>query len=92
MNGSYWRMGGTRSAIVSIFLGGDLPRPPGLFWYSEYYSYKRIGLEDYTSKCLPLKYNTYIYYKMAYMPYFYIKLKCLGYSSKIRTTPVLVYF
>ena len=49
--------------------------PPGLFWYSEYYNYECIGLEDYTSKCLPLKYNTCTYHKMAYVPYFYFKPK-----------------
>lgn len=30
---------------------------------------------NYTSKCLLLKYNTCTYYKAAYVPYFYFKLK-----------------
>jgi hypothetical protein len=41
----------------------------------EYYNYECVGLENYTSKCLPLKYNAYTYYKMAYVPYICFKLK-----------------
>ena len=54
-------------------MGADLFQSLDLFWYSEYYNYECIGLEDYTLKCLPLKCNTCTYYKMAYMPYFYSK-------------------
>ena len=49
--------------------------PTGLFGYSEYYNYEYIGLEDYTSEYLLLKYNTCTYYKIVYVPYFYFELK-----------------
>lgn len=48
---------------------------PQLFWDSEYYNCECIGSGDYTSKCLRLKYNTFIYYKIEYVPYFYCKPK-----------------
>ena len=38
-------------------------------------------MEDYTSKCLPLKYNTCTYYKMACVPYFYFKPNTPGCST-----------
>jgi hypothetical protein len=50
-------------------------RSASLFWYPEYYNYECVGLENYTSRCWPLKYNTCLYYEMAYAPYFYFKPK-----------------
>jgi len=67
--------GPLRIGYFYIFGRRDISGPPDLFLYSEYYNYEYIGSEDYTSKCLPLKYRTCIYYKMAYVPYFYSKPK-----------------
>ena len=67
--------GPLRIGYSFYIIGADLFQPLGLFWYSEYYNYECIGLEDYTLKYLPLKYNTCTYYKMAYTPYFYFKPK-----------------